>query len=204
MENVTPHNQAKAADDQMPNPAESNQANDVSLTTLTETPAPTEIPAQLKTPNAETLANENAPSRTGWIAYIFWIATAPAWWAFKQIKTLLTFGTLWKAYIAYQVFTTASGIFFPSGNGSSTRGDASIHQPPVVQHFMFEPVGYSYASSSPQFPLNIAMLPQSFGTGMFTDTTRRMPKLFVRPSEPHPYTQIYPRSPLVPLMPPVP
>lgn len=79
MENVTPHNQAKAADDQMPVPVENNQANDVSLATLTETPAPTEIPAPLKIPNAETLANENAPFRTGWIARIFWIATAPAW-----------------------------------------------------------------------------------------------------------------------------
>ena len=164
MENVTlRNNQAKAADDPMPVPAENNPASaDASLTTLTETPAPTEIPAPLGTPKTETLANESAPSRTGWIAYIIWIASTPGRWAFKKINSLLTFGTtLWKVYIVYQVVTAASGFFFPSGNGSSTDGDASIHHPPVVQHFMFAPVEYSYARSLHQFPLSTGMSPQS-------------------------------------------
>ena len=38
---------------------------------------------------------------------------------------------------------------------------APIHHPPVVQHFMFAPVEYSYARSLHQFPLSTGMSPQS-------------------------------------------
>ena len=58
-------------------------------------------------------------------------------------------------------------LFFPGRSGSSTYGDSSIHHPPVVQHFMFEPVGYPNASSSHQISLSTGKpTPSSVGSNV--------------------------------------
>jgi ClpP class serine protease len=66
-----------------------------------------------------------------------------------------------KMYLVYQVVTAVLGFFPGGGGGSSSSGlgsspsVASIYHPTALQHFMFEPVGYSYARTSPPFPLTM-------------------------------------------------